>query len=82
MTSSAQPDPRDDAWARFRARHDVGDVVSVRVTRVVPFGALVELPGGIPGLLRTGDRPAAGARVAARVREFDGDRRRVSLVAA
>ncbi|MEV4760552.1 S1 RNA-binding domain-containing protein [Micromonospora sp. NPDC049559] len=67
------------AWDEFVARHGVGDVVDGRVTKVVPFGALVEVADRIPGLV-TGAAPAeVGACLPVRIKEFDAEKRRVSL---
>ncbi|NES16420.1 MULTISPECIES: hypothetical protein [Micromonospora] len=50
-----------------------GDVVAATVTKVLPFGVLVETPAGVPGLVR-GARAEVGAVVRVYVREFDGRR--------
>ncbi|SCL57687.1 hypothetical protein GA0070604_3675 [Micromonospora eburnea] len=50
-----------------------GDVVTVTVTKVLPFGVLVETPAGVPGLVR-GARAEVGAVTTVRVHEFDGER--------
>ena len=59
----------------------VGDVVPAQVTRVVPFGALIEAAGGVPGLLVTDTPPAAGTRLDVRVETVDHDKQRVSVTA-
>ncbi|MFD2762648.1 hypothetical protein [Micromonospora eburnea] len=43
------------------------------VTKVLPFGVLVETPAGVPGLVR-GARAEVGAVTTVRVHEFDGER--------
>jgi small subunit ribosomal protein S1 len=68
-------------WEEFVARHSVGDIVDARVTRVVPFGALVEMAGGVPGLLVTQNPPHDGERVSVRLEEIDAEKRRVSVSA-
>jgi predicted RNA-binding protein with RPS1 domain len=50
-----------------------GDVVAATVTKVLPFGVLVETPAGVPGLVRRA-RIEAGTLVDVRVSEFDGQR--------
>lgn len=50
-----------------------GDVIAVSVTKVVPFGVLVETPAGVPGLVRSATY-AVGEVVNVRVVEFDGER--------
>ncbi|MEU5720832.1 hypothetical protein [Micromonospora sp. NPDC047738] len=56
-----------------------GDVVAVTVTKVLPFGVLVETPAGVPGLVRSA-KAEVGTVVNVRVREFDGQRFGASLV--
>jgi ribosomal protein S1 len=74
------------AWNDFAARHGVGDVLDARVTKVLPFGALVETEG-VSGLLRDASiwparpqlAPAEGATVPVRIAGVDADNRRLSL---
>ena len=64
--------------------HAVGDVVDARITKVLPFGALVEVGDGVSGLL-TGADPATlevGARLPARISTIDAERQRTALVTA
>jgi small subunit ribosomal protein S1 len=67
----------DAAWTAFVARHAVGDVIQVTVTRSLPFGSLVEAEG-VPGLL-IGPDLAIGAGVEAPIGALDPDRRRFSM---
>jgi small subunit ribosomal protein S1 len=63
----------NDIWSSWFEKHNVGDLVRGRVSRVTTFGAFVELADGIEGLChiseiedkRKGDKPqsAAGARL-------------------
>jgi predicted RNA-binding protein with RPS1 domain len=57
----------------------VGDVVAVTVTKVLPFGVLVETPAGVHGLVRSAEAEV-GTVVKVRVREFDGQRFSAGLV--
>ncbi|HWO64324.1 MAG TPA: hypothetical protein VNO31_30255 [Umezawaea sp.] len=50
-----------------------GDVIAVSVTKVLPFGVLVETPAGVPGLVRSATAEV-GQVVDVRVVEFDGRR--------
>ncbi len=59
----------------------VGDIVAARVTKVVPFGALVDV-AGVPGLLVVDSPPAAGTELQVRVETVDAVKRRVSVAAA
>jgi len=55
------------------------------VTKVLPFGALIESGHGVPGLLPRGawaGEPANGATIAVRVATADVEQRRVSVVPA
>lgn len=67
-------------WDDFVSQHAVGDLVSGRVTKVLAFGALIEVDGGIPGLLVAPDRRAVGSSVSVRIKEFDADKHRVSFL--
>jgi ribosomal protein S1 len=77
------------AWNEFAGRHGVGDVLDGRVTKVLPFGALVEVEG-VSGLLRDGSvwparpqlAPAEGTTIPVRIDGIDADNQRVSLVPA
>ena len=50
-----------------------GDVVPATVTKVLPFGVLVETTTGVPGLVHPA-QVEVGTVVNVRVREFDGRR--------
>jgi ribosomal protein S1 len=73
-----------EAWQEFLA--DVrGRSFEATITQLVPFGALVTIGSGIPGLLPASAmtvEPEVGATIAVRVVEIDEQRRRVSLTAA
>jgi ribosomal protein S1 len=73
------------AWESFMARYGVGDVLSGRVTQVMPFGAFVEVAEGVVGLFRPDasvPAPEVGASVSARIAAVDGEKQRVALVPA
>ena len=65
-------------WQDFTERHRVGDVVSGRVTKVVPFGVFVEVDG-FDGLLVGADAPPVGEHVSARIAAIDTEQTRFSL---
>ena len=82
----AGPDP----WATVKDRFAVDTVVTGKVTRLVDFGAFVELEPGLEGLIHiseldnrrvrtAGDVVKEGQEVKVRVLEVDKDARRVSL---
>jgi small subunit ribosomal protein S1 len=82
----AGPDP----WSTVKERYAQDMVVDGKVTRVVDFGAFVELEPGLEGLIHiselantrvraAGDVVKPGQDVKLRVLEVDKDARRVSL---
>jgi small subunit ribosomal protein S1 len=79
-----------DPWEQIVSEHNVGDVVEGRVTKIVAFGAFVEIYAGIEGLVhiselanRHVERPdevvSVGQVVPVKIIEIDSDRRRLSL---
>ena len=70
------------AFDDFVAHHGVGDVVSGRVTKELPFGAFVEVADGVHGLLVGEQRPAAGSNISVQIQEIDADRQRLSFQSA
>lgn len=82
----AGPDP----WAQVKEKYAVDTVVPGKVTRVVDFGAFVELEPGLEGLVHiselaphrvksAGDVVKPGQEVQVRVLEIDKEARRISL---
>jgi small subunit ribosomal protein S1 len=82
----AGPDP----WSTVKDRYALDTVVGGKVTRVVDFGAFVELEPGLEGLIHiselantrvraAGDVVKPGQEVKVRILEIDKDARRVSL---
>lgn len=70
-------------WQEFVASYGSGAVIDGLVTRVVPFGAFIEVGGGIQGLLHETNwfaRPKHGSVIQVRVATIDVENRRVSLV--
>jgi small subunit ribosomal protein S1 len=81
---------QEDPWQKIVAQHQVGDVVEGRVTKIVAFGAFVEIYEGIEGLVhiselanRHVERPdevvSVGQIVQVKIIEVDSERRRLSL---
>ncbi len=81
---------QEDPWQRIVAQHKVGDVVEGRVTKIVAFGAFVEIYAGIEGLVhiselanRHVERPdevvSVNQTVQVKIIEVDSERRRLSL---
>ncbi|MBM6999556.1 30S ribosomal protein S1 [bacterium] len=80
----------EDPWRSLVKKYPVGAIVEGKVTKLVPFGAFVELGDGIEGLVHISemakqhvDQPSqvtkVGETVHVKVMEIDLDRRRVSL---
>ena len=81
---------QEDPWQKIVAQHKVGDVVDGRVTKIVAFGAFVEIYEGIEGLVhiselanRHVERPdevvSVSQQVSVKIIEVDSERRRLSL---
>jgi small subunit ribosomal protein S1 len=79
-----------DPWQSVIESYQVNDVVEGRVTKVVTFGAFVEIHPGVEGLVHISELAAhhvenprevvnQGDVLAVRVIEIDADRRRLSL---
>ena len=80
----------EDPWIKLVESYPVGSIVDGKVTKIVPFGAFVELGNSIEGLvhisemaMRHIDTPAqvvkAGDEIKVKVMEINPDRRRISL---
>ena len=69
------PNSSPSSGANFGPKADLsaGDLVTVTVTRVLPFGLLVENATGVPGLVRSA-HAEVGTVLNVRVLEFDGRR--------
>ncbi|MDD7203682.1 MAG: S1 RNA-binding domain-containing protein, partial [Coriobacteriaceae bacterium] len=80
----------EDPWRTLVKNYPVGAIIEGKVTKLVPFGAFVELGDGIEGLVhisemapRHVDIPSqvcnVGDTVQVKVMDVDLDRRRISL---
>ena len=80
----------EDPWIKLVESYPVGSIVDGKVTKIVPFGAFVELGNSIEGLvhisemaMRHIDTPAqvvkAGDEIKVKVMEINPERRRISL---
>ncbi|MDQ3964815.1 MAG: 30S ribosomal protein S1, partial [Actinomycetota bacterium] len=81
---------QEDPWRQFARQHEVGEVIEGRVTKLVPFGAFVELDDAIEGLVhiselavhhveRPEDEVSVHDRVQVKIIDIDLERRRISL---
>jgi len=80
----------DNPWTRFTGKYAIGDVVNVKVVKMMPFGAFAEICPGVDGLIHisqiTDHRiglPSEvltdGQTVDVKITEIDNDRKKVSL---
>uniref|UniRef100_UPI003D0ADFEC 30S ribosomal protein S1 n=1 Tax=Paraeggerthella hominis TaxID=2897351 RepID=UPI003D0ADFEC len=80
----------EDPWIKLVESYPVGSIVDGKVTKIVPFGAFIELGQSIEGLVHISemaqrhiDTPAqvvkAGDEVKVKVMEINPERRRISL---
>ena len=81
---------QNDPWQQVLESYDEGDVVEGRVTKVVTFGAFVEILPGVEGLVHISELAqhhvenprevvSQGQAVNVKIIEVDGERRRLSL---
>jgi small subunit ribosomal protein S1 len=81
---------QSDPWQQVIDTYDQGDVVEGRVTKVVTFGAFIEVVPGVEGLVHISELAdhhvenprevvTQGDTVKARIIEMDAERRRLSL---
>src|SRR5213076_2401364 len=81
---------QEDPWQRVVDTYNVGDELEGKVTKVVTFGAFVEILDGVEGLVHISELAPhhienpreiveQGDNVKVRILEIDSDRRRLSL---
>ncbi len=81
---------REDPWKGLVDAHQVGDIIKGKVTKLVSFGAFVQISDGIEGLVHISElashhveKPeevvAVGDEIEVKIIEIDGQRRRLSL---
>ena len=81
---------QDDPWKQLVQQFPVGTIVDGKVTKLVPFGAFVEIGDGVEGLVHISemakghvekpeDVVSVGLEVHVKVMDVDTDRRRISL---
>ena len=79
-----------DPWMEVARRYRVGDLIHARVSRLVPFGAFVQLDGGVEGIIpnaelgirrvsKPEDAVSVGQEVEARVVDVRVEERRMTL---
>jgi small subunit ribosomal protein S1 len=81
---------QQDPWQEFASAHQVGELVYGRVTKLVPFGAFVQVGEGIEGLVHISEMSAhhvdlpeqvvtPGEELWVKIIDLDLQRRRISL---
>ena len=88
--SLGMKDHSQDPWSVFTSTYEVGSVASVRVVKLMTFGAFAEIVPGVDGLIhisqiadhrieKPGDVLEEGQVVDVKVTDIDMDRKKVSL---
>ena len=88
--SLGMKDHTQDPWSVFTSTYEVGSVASVRVVKLMTFGAFAEIVPGVDGLIhisqiadhrieKPGDVLEEGQVVDVKVTDIDMDRKKVSL---
>ncbi|MDO9557740.1 MAG: 30S ribosomal protein S1 [Coriobacteriia bacterium] len=81
---------QDDPWKQLVKSFEIGAIVEGKVTKIVPFGAFVEIGNGVEGLVHISemakghvetpeDVVTVGVEVKTKIMDIDVDRRRISL---
>ena len=81
---------QQDPWQEFASNHQVGELVYGRVTKLVPFGAFVQVGDGIEGLVHISEMSAhhvesaeqvvtPGEELWVKIIDLDLARRRISI---
>ena len=80
----------NNPWAQFTANYNVGDVVNVKVVKLMTFGAFAEIIPGVDGLIHISqiadkriakpeDVLAEGQEVQVKITDVDVENKRISL---
>jgi len=80
----------DNPWTRFTKHNAVGDIVKVKIVKMMPFGAFAEICPGVDGLIHISQITdhriglpsevlSDGQLVEVKITEIDNDRKKVSL---
>ncbi|HIY06861.1 MAG TPA: bifunctional 4-hydroxy-3-methylbut-2-enyl diphosphate reductase/30S ribosomal protein S1 [Candidatus Evtepia faecigallinarum] len=88
--SLGMKDHSEDPWEKFTSTYEVGSVASVRVVKLMTFGAFAEIVPGVDGLIhisqiadhrieKPGDVLEEGQIVDVKITDIDYDRKKVSL---
>ncbi len=80
----------DNPWNKFMDTVNLNDVITVKIVRIVPFGAFAEIIPGVDGLIHISqiankhiakpeDELSLGMQVEVKVIEIDAEKKKVSL---
>ena len=80
----------DNPWTKFTSSYSVGEVISVKIVKMMPFGAFAEICPGVDGLIHISQITdhriglpsevlSDGQLVDVKITEIDNDRKKVSL---
>jgi ribosomal protein S1 len=80
----------DNPWTKFTSKYAIGDVISVKIVKMMPFGAFAEICPGVDGLIHISQIAdhriglpsevlSDGQIVDVKITEIDNERKKVSL---
>ena len=80
----------DNPWTKFTSQYNVGDVATVKIVKLMPFGAFAEVLPGVDGLIhisqitdrriaRPNDVLSEGQEVEAKITEINLENKKISL---
>lgn len=83
-------DPEQNPWKTFIGSYSTGDVVDVKIVKLMPFGAFAELVPGVDGLIhisqitnrriaRPGEVLSEGQTVTVKITDIDYEKQKISL---
>ncbi|MCD7845144.1 MAG: bifunctional 4-hydroxy-3-methylbut-2-enyl diphosphate reductase/30S ribosomal protein S1 [Oscillospiraceae bacterium] len=82
--------PEDNPWLKFTAAFNEGDVATVKIVKLMPFGAFAEVLGGVDGMIHISEiatrrigKPdevlSVGQEVDAKITAIDNEKQKISL---
>jgi 4-hydroxy-3-methylbut-2-enyl diphosphate reductase len=82
--------PNENPWEVFTGKYQVGDVATVKVVKLMTFGAFAEIVPGVDGLIhisqiadhrieKPGDVLSEGQMVDVKITDIDMEKEKVSL---
>jgi len=83
-------DPEGNPWSKFMSIYKVGDVINVKIVKLMPFGAFAEVMPGVDGLIHISQianrrigKPeevlSVGEAVDVKITAIDTDKQKISL---